>query len=209
MRGMGNGVTPFRFEKMLLREECFKYLFNGWGMGYNFRGSYSFILAMKLKALKSYLKIWNKEVFRNVSINLFERSLKATFLVLVPMKGGAKDLKNFRPISLARGLYKLLAKVLNNLKGWWVPWSQIFNMLLGGGWILNVVLIANGVIDSKLEEKLRGILCKLDIEKAYGHINWSFVLALMGKMRFGSKWLGWMRWCISTTCFFILVDDTP
>ena len=37
-------------------------------MGYNFRGSYSFIVATKLKVLKSDLEIWNKEVFGNVSI---------------------------------------------------------------------------------------------------------------------------------------------
>ena len=33
----------------------------------------------------------------------FERSLNATFLVLVPKKGGTDDLKDFRPISLVGG----------------------------------------------------------------------------------------------------------
>ena len=44
----------------------------------------------------------------------FVRSLNITFIVMIPKKGGAEDIKNFRPISL----YKLLAKVLaNTLKG--------------------------------------------------------------------------------------------
>ena len=34
--------------------------------------------------------------------------------MLLPKKGGAEDLGDFRPISLLRGLYKLLAKVLAN-----------------------------------------------------------------------------------------------
>ena len=46
--------------------------------------------------------------------NNFVKSLNATFLVLIPKKGGVKDLRNFRPISLVGGLYKWLAMVLAN-----------------------------------------------------------------------------------------------
>ncbi|RVW79590.1 Transposon TX1 uncharacterized 149 kDa protein [Vitis vinifera] len=44
----------------------------------------------------------------------FLKSLNNTFLVLIPKKSGAKDLGDFRPISLLGGLYNLLAKVLAN-----------------------------------------------------------------------------------------------
>ena len=36
-------------------------------MGFQFRGSFSFTLSEKLKALKAYLKVWNREVFGNVN----------------------------------------------------------------------------------------------------------------------------------------------
>ena len=42
----------------------------------------------------------------------FTKSINTTFLVLILKKGGAEDLKDFRPISLVGSLYKLLANRL-------------------------------------------------------------------------------------------------
>ena len=44
----------------------------------------------------------------------FVRSLKSTFMVLIPKRGRVEDLKDFRPISLIGSIYKLIAKVLAN-----------------------------------------------------------------------------------------------
>ncbi|KAL6332093.1 hypothetical protein AAG906_020774 [Vitis piasezkii] len=49
-----------------------------------------------------------------VLMGKFVKSINASFLVLIPKKGGAEDLKDFRPISLVGSLYKLLANVLAN-----------------------------------------------------------------------------------------------
>ena len=66
---MRRGLTSFHFENMWLKEEGFKELLKSWWQGFNFRGSHSFVLAEKLKALKFNLKTWNKEVFRKVGVN--------------------------------------------------------------------------------------------------------------------------------------------
>lgn len=65
---MRHGNIPFRFEKMWLEVDGFKDLFKSWWKGYYFIGSCTFILVSELKALKSYLKVWNKVVFDNVFI---------------------------------------------------------------------------------------------------------------------------------------------
>ena len=51
---------------MWLRVEGFKDLLKQWWQGLKFSGSFIFILAEKLKALKGILKSWNKEVFGRV-----------------------------------------------------------------------------------------------------------------------------------------------
>lgn len=54
---MRGGPTPFRFENMWLKERGFKKQLSRWWSSFSFRGSPSFVLATKLKALKSVLKI--------------------------------------------------------------------------------------------------------------------------------------------------------
>ena len=46
--------------------------------------------------------------------SMFERSLNASFLSLIPKKNNAIDVKDFWPISLVGSVYKLLSKMLTN-----------------------------------------------------------------------------------------------
>ena len=71
------------------------------------------------------------------------------------------------------------------------------------------MLIANEAVDSIIRRKESGIVCKLDIEKAYDHLSWEFLTQVMEKMGFGKRWVSWMKWCVSTTSFSILVNGSP
>ena len=64
------------------------------------------------------------------------------------------------------------------------------NAFVEGRQILDASLISNEVIDSILRKKERCLFCKLDIEKTYDQIDWSFVLKVLQRMGFGEKWTG-------------------
>lgn len=78
-----------------------------------------------------------------------------------------------------------------------------------GRQILDASLIANEAIDLIMKNKDCGILCKLDIEKTYDHVDWACLLSVLHKMSFGEKWIGWMKRCIPIASFSILVNGTP
>ena len=86
--------------------------------------------------------------------------------------------------------------------------SKAQGAFVEGRQILDAVLIANEAIDSIMKNNENGFMCKLDIEKAYDNVDWSFLLTVMQKMGFGEKWIRWIKWCISTASFSMLINGT-
>lgn len=86
-------------------------------------------------------------------------------------------------------LAMVLANIFKKVVGRVISSSQ--NVLVDGRQILDVTLVANEVVDSRLKSGTNGILCKFDIKKTYDYVNWGFLLEVVNK-------IGWINWCIST-----------
>ncbi|KAF5812274.1 putative RNA-directed DNA polymerase [Helianthus annuus] len=50
---------------------------------------------------------------------------------------------------------------------------------------------------------------KIDFEKAYDNVNWSFLLSILHQMDFPSRWCGWIRGVIESARSSVLVNGSP
>ena len=63
---------------------------------------------------------------------------------------------------------------------------------------MDAALLASECIVARRKNGIPGIMCKLDIQKAYDHVNWDYLLNILRQMGFGDKWVKWMEVCIKT-----------
>lgn len=115
------------------------------------------------------------------------RSENASFTALIPKKKRFVELKDFKLINLTGSVYKLVTKVLAERL------TKIMTKLISGQQsafmknrqITDASIIANEVLVWKLKTGDKGLVSKLDIEKAFDQLYWAYLIDTP-KMAFGN-----------------------
>ncbi|XP_058774821.1 uncharacterized protein LOC131649093 [Vicia villosa] len=75
--------------------------------------------------------------------------------------------------------------------------------------ILDGILIVNEIVDKARRKKKELLMFKVDFEKAYDSVEWSFLDYMMSKMGFHEKWRRWIAECLKSTAVSILINGNP
>lgn len=50
---------------------------------------------------------------------------------------------------------------------------------------------------------------KIDMSKAYDRVEWEMILSMMERVDFNDKWRNWVKECISSVSYRVLVNGSP
>ena len=53
------------------------------------------------------------------------------------------------------------------------------------------------------------LVFKLDSEKAYDRVSWSFLDKVLERKGFGLRWRSWISGCLATSSFSVIVNGQP
>ena len=113
-----------------------------------------------------------------------------------------------KKLDLTTRLYKIIARALSErLK------KVLFVIITGqqttfvDGWqILNASLRANELMDEWERKKQKSVVIKLDMEKTFDKVDWTFLENILVVKDFDSKWQRWIKGCISSINFSININ---
>jgi hypothetical protein len=136
-------------------------------------------------------------------------SLNFGNIILLPKTNDAKRIQQYRPICLLNVSFKIFTKVLTNRI------TKIANTVIGPTQtafipnrnILEGAVVLHETIHELHTKKQNGIIFKIDFEKAYYKVSWSFLQQTLRMKGFSEKWRHWISLITEGGSVGIKVND--
>jgi hypothetical protein len=75
--------------------------------------------------------------------------------------------------------------------------------------LVDRVLVVNEIVDVAKRSGKECLIFKVDFEKAYDSVNWSFLEYMLRRFAFCDTWIGWMKACVFGGNLSVLVNGSP
>jgi hypothetical protein len=130
-------------------------------------------------------------------------------ITLLPKEKEVKRIQQYRPICMLNVSFKIFTKVLANrltsvARRVTKPSQSAF---VPGRYILEGVVVLHETIHELKRKKQKGLILKLDFEKAYDKVNWDFLQQVLRMKGFPNVWCQWMESVVSKGSVCVQVND--
>lgn len=118
-------------------------------------------------------------------------------------------MKDYRPIACCNVLYKVVSKILANRLKNLLPRivSENQSAFIKGLLLMENVLLASEMVKDYHKDLVSPrCLLKIDISKAFDSVQWEFILKALEVLGFPSKFIHWIRLCITSPSFSVQVN---
>ena len=162
---------------------------------------------MKWDLINEQLCLDIREWFRNQDI---PEALCHALIYLIPKQSCPETVKHLRPISLCNTIYKLVTKIIvNRLKPLiphWISMNQN-SFIKGRGPEVNLVVAAEVLHSMQKKKGKKGwFALKVDLEKAYDRMEWSFIIRCLEFHNLDTQLVNLIMDCISKASSSVLIN---
>ena len=136
--------------------------------------------------------------------------LNRTLIVLIPKIQGPETIGNYRPISLCNSVYKIVTKIIiarirPHLGRLVSPYQAAF--VPGRRGVDNTIIIQELIHTIGRAKGRTGYMAiKLDLEKAYDKLEWSFIREMLIRFNFPKNLIELIMSCISSVTTLLLFN---
>ena len=140
------------------------------------------------------------------------RELNHTYITLIPKVQGAYNFNQFRPISLYNICYKVISKILISrlrpLLKKMIDSTQVA-FIPNRNIAENIILVQEIVHNFRTKRKKKGCIgLKIDFQKAYDKMEWSFPLTTFKAFGFCERFISLIQQCLSTVSYTLLINGS-
>ena len=142
------------------------------------------------------------------------RKMNHAHIVLIPKKNDPTHMVDYRPISLANVISRIISKVIANCLKFILPnvISDAQSAFVPDHLITDNTTVAYELLH-RLRNKRKGkkgqMAVKLDINKAYDRVEWIFLQQMMVKLGFDPTWVQLAMETVTTASYSVLINGEP